>query len=421
MADALNKLVDRCLDNIPPTLATLVPDPVWSPSPKRPFVHPGTLMGPREARLLRARVAAGEEPWRSAAAALASEAPRDGYAPRALRRVHIDFNGVGNGHDEFVEKDGRMAYMQAVLWVATGDDAYARNAAAIVRAWACANESFTGQNAPLESAWGIAAMARAAELLKHTWADGWAKSGAEAPLFRWVDRVIMPNLRSEAMSRLPLGNWHTAVAEAKAQLAVLRDDRALFAEALRDWRRVAAAYLKPTGECAETSRDLYHSQFGLGGLVQTAEVAWQQGCGELYDFLWQRRGGGGSGGGSGSGGGGSGGDTGELPPLLRCLELHAAITNGATPKACSGYALRGIGFLPCGWEVALNHYSGRLGLPMPETEKMLERGGGRPEKCVFCWGLGTLTHFGSAVALAVEDADRQRCGEGGGAVTAAVR
>jgi hypothetical protein len=30
------------------------------------------------------------------------------------------------------------------------------------------------------------------------------------------------------------------------------------------------------GECSETMRDMYHSQFGLGGLLQAAEIAWQQ-------------------------------------------------------------------------------------------------------------------------------------------------
>jgi hypothetical protein len=139
---------------------------------------------------------------------------------------------------------------------------------------------------------------------------------------------------------------------------------------LAGWRTVAAAYLLQTGECAETRRDLYHSQFGLGGLVQTAELAWQQGV-DLYSFNGNA--------------------------LLRALETHAYITNGGVPRACC-YPLKGIGFLPCGWEVALNHYSGRCGLAMPETEKMLARH--RPERVVFCWGAGTLTHFGAAQGLA---------------------
>ena len=136
--DALASLLDHCL---PP------PDGGGAPASDG-FAHPGTLMGPREARLLRSRVSAGAAPWAAAAAALAADTPL-AYAPCALRRVHIDFNGVGAGHDEFVERDGRMAYMQAAMFAAAGDERYARNAAAILAAWAAANESFTGQNAPL--------------------------------------------------------------------------------------------------------------------------------------------------------------------------------------------------------------------------------------------------------------------------------
>ena len=93
-------------------------------------------------------------------------------------------------------------------------------------------------------------MARSAELLKYTW-PGWHPK-VEAAFLRWVDKIMLPNLvglrappclqtvvkvlvkaasrgetmqatlqrparkprpappqRSEALMRLPLGNWHT--------------------------------------------------------------------------------------------------------------------------------------------------------------------------------------------------------------------
>jgi hypothetical protein len=138
-----------------------------------PFSHPGTLMGAREIALMRHRVAAGDLPWADAAVALSCQTPRDYRCVRAclswgvsppwplsvggspfcivpaagavqprrsltsvarppphppaprpnpLVHVRIDYNGVGQGHDELVEKDGKMVYMQAVMWIATGDD-----------------------------------------------------------------------------------------------------------------------------------------------------------------------------------------------------------------------------------------------------------------------------------------------------------
>lgn len=47
--------------------------------------------------------------------------------------------------------------------------------------------------------------------------------------------------------------------------------------------QVAEVFLKTTGECGETCRDLYHSQYGLGGLIQLAELAWHQGV-DLYSW-----------------------------------------------------------------------------------------------------------------------------------------
>ncbi|GBF98426.1 hypothetical protein Rsub_10491 [Raphidocelis subcapitata] len=336
----------------PPAPAAAAARPA-APAPPLPkvtsFAHPGTLMGAREVELLKRRVASGEQP------------------PCPLAEVVIQYDGVGQGHDEFVERDGKVVYMQAVAWLATGEAQYAHNAAYIIWAWSSVNKVFVGQNGPLEAGWGVASMARSAELLKYTW-PGWHPK-VETAFLSWVDRVIMPNLKSNSLNHLPLGNWHTTVAEAKAQLAIFKGDTALFAEALSDWQRVIDSYLQPCGECSETKRDLYHSQFGLGGLVQVAELAWQQGV-DLYSHADCR--------------------------LAAALEFHALITNGGVPPQCT-YPLRGIGFLPCGWEVALNHYKGRWGMSMPETEKLLARS--RPEGYVFHWGLGTLTHCGSAAAL----------------------
>jgi hypothetical protein len=84
------------------------------------------------------------------------------------------------------------------------------------------------------------------------------------------------------------------------------------------------AYLKPDGECTETKRDLFHTQFGLGGLIQLAEMAWQQGI-DIYGYDYNK--------------------------LAKSMEFHAFITNGGKPEVCC-YPLKGIGFLPCGWEVS---------------------------------------------------------------------
>eukprot|EP00775_Hariotina_reticulata_P008807 gene8807-8986_t len=334
------------------------------------FTHPGTLMGPGELNLLRQRAARAvevDQVWLAALQSLLADTPVS-YTPHALTDVLVEWdNGPKRGHDELVEKDGKMVYMQTCAWLVTNDDRYARNAAGIINSWARQNRSFAGKNAPLEAGWGVDSMARSVELLKCTW-PGW-NAELEGRFLSWVNRLIMPQLNNEMLERLPLANWQTTVAECKAQLAILTGNKALWEDALRWWHRVFDAYVKPCGECGETSRDLYHSQFGMGGLIQLAEIAWHQGV-NLYSSHNSR--------------------------LVNMMEFHAYITNGGKPKECC-YPLKGIGFLPCGWEVGYNHYVNRMGLQLPETAKLLAAH--RPEKYVFHWGLGTLTHYKSGELL----------------------
>lgn len=41
------------------------------------------------------------------------------------------------------------------------------------------------------------------------------------------------------------------------------------------WVHVAPGW-RAVGEASETLRDIYHTQFALGGMLQVAEMAWQQ-------------------------------------------------------------------------------------------------------------------------------------------------
>eukprot|EP00879_Flechtneria_rotunda_P022507 GHRR01023758.1.p2 GENE.GHRR01023758.1~~GHRR01023758.1.p2 ORF type:complete len:279 (+),score=87.28 GHRR01023758.1:1347-2183(+) len=225
-----------------------------------------------------------------------------------------------------------------------------------------------------------------------------------------------------------LGNWHSTMAEAMMALGILADDRARYNKGVKlyhatvadylKWGRGSTAYNRILGECTETMRDMYHAQFGLGGLLQAAEIAWQPDE-DLYssnDFA-----------------------------LAAALELHARInlayiSNKDPSKLPPGYKfydamppapagtrwqlnigkqmwsavdtrtgawvsdlndgikyMLGVGFLPTGWEMGYNHYVGRLGMKLPETAALLARSW--PEWQEFHWGLGTLTHANSAQYL----------------------
>ncbi|KAF8067393.1 MER3 [Scenedesmus sp. PABB004] len=440
--------------------------------PRRAAQHPVAGPGPVELAVMRYRLAAGGRVAVAARDSLLTGAgvrpkvrvnpdgstwapptstPGDGYfGPLPMPKAAMRWGGADAapgtcppnyparapagacGHVSFVELDAQMAYKLALAWHATGDDRHARKAFQILDAWAGANREWgvRWENGPLEAGWGVAAMARALELLRHK-----APSGLVAKFVGWVNAVPMKDMdyyvdvvSAQSVPNL-WGNWHSTVAEAFMAVGILADDRGRYAKGVRVFQATVADYLKwgkgayasgrILGESSETMRDMYHAQFGLGGLLQAAELAWQQNE-DLYA---------------------AGGHA-----LAAAMELHARVTNawldgsnaaalppgyrffdGGMPQAPAGarwqfdvrkqlwtavrssdgawvsdlrdgvkYML-GNGFLPTGWEVGYNHYAGRLGVQLPETARMLARSW--PEWQEFHWGLGTLTHAGTAQAL----------------------
>lgn len=156
-------------------------------------------------------------------------------------------------------------------------------------------------------------------------------------------------------------------------------------------------------------------QFALGGLLQVAEMAWQQDMDlySAYDYA-----------------------------LVPALELHAKIIMAgdnetllppgfkllkSMPKPPAGCVwtfdmqrqlffaknktsgawvsdladgikyLSGITFLPTAWEVGYNHFVGRLGMKMPETAALIKRH--YVDWYAMHWGGGTLSHANTAESL----------------------
>ncbi|KAI8464060.1 MAG: hypothetical protein J3K34DRAFT_526509 [Monoraphidium minutum] len=255
----------------------------------------------------------------------------------------------------------------------------------------------------------------------------------------WVHRQLLnPNVHHyiDTISRLAIergtknvyGNWHASAADCMVAAGVLSDNRTLynkgvgvFRDTVKDyfkWGKGAHAAGRIIGEASETLRDIYHTEFSLGSMIQTAETAWQQNedlysvddyvlaaAMELHACIINA---------------GLDGDEAALPPGFKFFasmprapanctwrwdiqsQLWASYNKVETSKKCSDledgvkYAL-GIVHLPTGWEIGYNHYVGRLGLRLPETARLLGRSW--PDTFTFSWGLGTLTHADSAAAL----------------------
>jgi hypothetical protein len=284
-------------------------------------------------------------------------------------------------------------------------------------------------------------MARALDLLRATW-PGYRKEHLDA-FVAWSNKALMPQMDyyldklnpgllagPEAARRtLTYGNWPASIADAMMAVGALTDDRPRYERGLKLYRAVVDAYFKwgrgewakggrMVGESTETLRDVYHTLFGLGSLMQAAETAWGQ-----NEDVYQE----------------------NQHVLAAALELHARFINvydqrdeaglpkgfkffesmPAAPKGCSWSwdiktqkwasfttsgpkkkcsdlkdgikYLLGIKYLPNGFELGYNHFVGRLGMKMPETAKLLAN---HPiDWFGFCWGLSTLTHANTANEL----------------------
>uniref|UniRef100_A0A383V947 Alginate lyase domain-containing protein n=1 Tax=Tetradesmus obliquus TaxID=3088 RepID=A0A383V947_TETOB len=378
--------------------------------------------------------------------------PADGYVgPLPISKVQIKWSGIsasggecpGNypvqaprsncQHISLVELDAQMSYKMAMAWHVTGDDRYANKVLQIVDAHASTNKEWglRHENGPLEAGWTIATMARALELVR---SKAWP--GLIDRFSNWAKAVTLPQMDYyydvlTKQQQIPnhFGNWHATIAEAMMAVGVLANDRGrynkgvvIFHDTVKHylkWGKGSFAQNRILGECSETMRDLYHVQFGLGSLLQAAEIAWQQDD-DLYSS--------------------------DNYALAAAMELHARITNawdsnrdanmlpqgfkfyeGNMPAPPAGTRwqfdmqkqrwaavytsngawhsdlwdgvkyLLGIGFLPTGWEMGYNHFVGRLGLKMPETAALLARSW--PEWQEMQWGLGTITHANTAQSL----------------------
>lgn len=304
-------------------------DSIRAPNERRSgLLHPAGYAGAPELATLRARLAAGKTLQGVAKQSLITgegvppkyvndkwyppvDTPPGNYSgPYAMERMLTDWGGWAQpkttcppnypadapkshcGHYAFVEMDASVAYRSALAYAATGDERYATQAMRVVSAWAQTNKVFgvSDRNGPLEAAWGVASMARAMDILKATW-PGYTR-GQQDLFVNWVARVAMremdyyvdvlnPELlrsRSEALRTMFHGNWPASIADAMMAVGALSDDRFRYEKGLALYRVVVDSYFRfgrgdfkeghIVGEATETLRDVYHTLFGIGSLVQ---------------------------------------------------------------------------------------------------------------------------------------------------------
>ncbi|MFD0257232.1 alginate lyase family protein [Kitasatospora indigofera] len=358
------------------------------------FAHPGVLNSRAQLDFVRAKVKAGEQPWKAAydqmhasRYASLSRTPK----PRSVVECGSYSNPNIGCTDE--REDAIAAYTLALEWYITQDSRYAAKAVQIMDAWSGTITDHTNSNAPLQSAWSASTWPRAAEIIRYTY-TGWAADKVSR-FGTMLRNVYLPEVVNGSNSN---GNWELSMNEATIGIAVFLNDRTVYDKAVAKFRGRVPAYIYLASDGAlpktapgsglntrdqivsywqgqstfvdgltqETCRDFTHTGYGLSAIAHVAETSRIQGQ-DLYPEVADR--------------------------LRHALGLQAKYELGAAVPSwlCNGSLDKGLGPVT---EVGFNALHNRLGYGMDNTQALTEQR--RPagtDNLFTAWE--TLTHAGN--------------------------
>ena len=359
------------------------PDTSGKPAPSAGFNHPGVLVNMAQLEEIKRRVAAGIEPQKTAFEKMkASPLAALNYTPHPVPEVKSGPRSNPDIGAKDEQADCDAAYTQALMWVITGNEAYAKNAIKIMNAWSNTLEGgHTYANGPVQAAWCGSVFPRAAEIIRYTHA-GWSDSDIAA---------FQNTLRTQYLPFIihgdtENGNKELSMCEALVNIGVFDDDRAVFDLGLKMWRGRTPAYIylksdgpKPVpapgppatwsnkglmpqlvdGITQETARDSHHPWLAISSMVNAAETARQQGV-DLYGEQGNR-----------------------IMAALEFVAQYLPPNNAPAPKNLEFH-------LQETWDIAYNQYHNRLGHDLPKMGAVLPRV--RPTGANHQMAWETLTH-----------------------------
>ncbi|WP_257460851.1 DNRLRE domain-containing protein [Archangium lipolyticum] len=400
------------------------------------FVHPGLHVSQAQLDFVKAKIAAGAQPW----ASQFSKAAGGTYANTAWTPHPVTTMQCGNSGDTTdigcndSRQDALHAYTLALLWYHTRDQRYADAAIRILDAYAntlqtivFVNGDISTYNGPLQAAWLAELFPRAAEILRYSGA-GWPQERA-LKFGDMLKRAMLPRIVNGWSGGG--SNWNNSMTNGVMNIAVYTDDKALFDKSLAMWRQhvretyyltsdgavpVAApdqltadgrwkdgvllsswrgqtefGTARVNGISMEACRDFGHATMSIASVSQAAETALIQGV-DLYSEQETRL-------------------IAGAEFMARYLVPYAPDNNAqATISVDPWFCARRSEFvtkngqrvpnntmevqlLPT-WEILYNHYGVRKGRSMPSTAALLPRvrAGGQATDLQMSWE--SLTHAG---------------------------
>ncbi len=335
-----------------------------APAAARSFVHPGVLHTKERMEQIRSLVEAGRgEAYESYLLLKAHPCAQADYKMEGPFEV-ISRDGEFRHTKSRMERDFSAAYLNALMWSITGEEAHARKAEEVLAAYARTLKRIPDTNdAPLLAGLEGFKIVYALEVLKHTYPK-LSDENYEAAL-RMFTKIFLPVLDT-FYKREPYtnGNWGAIATKTYMAAAIHLDDEKMYEKARafyldgKDNGTLEHYIDGATGQIQESGRDQSHCMLGLGAMATVCELAWQQGD-DLYSAKDNR--------------------------LLKGYEYVARYNLGydvpftkwtdITGKYCDWDKVseKARGRYMFVFDIAYNHYVNRMGLPMPFTSQVLEQ------------------------------------------------
>jgi uncharacterized membrane protein len=317
------------------------------------FVHPGVLVSKAQLDFVKAQVNAHVDPIYSAyvnatsnpygsltPTVTPSNSLQAGPSPAGPPSGGVIDCGSSSSPDTGCtadDEDGTVAYVQALLWYITGNQTYANNAIRNLNAYSHLT-NFTNSNGPLQAAWSSSKWPRAAEIIRYSNA-GW--SAADATAFgNMMNTAMVPLIQNGSTNN---ANWELSMIEGMIGIAVYNNNATLYNRALGMLNADIPKFVQPTGQNAETCRDMGHALFELAAMINAAETVHIQG-GNVYET--------------------------QKALLSAELEFHSGLLEGKSEpvSGCSSVTLTPD--RPT-FVIGYNEFHNRLGMSLPNTAQWL--------------------------------------------------
>ena len=400
------------------------------------FVHPGLHVSQAQLDFVRAKIAAGAQPWTGQLSkAVNSRYANTAWTPQPVQTMRCGNSGSTVDIGCFNSRqDALRAYTLALLWYHTREQRYADAAIRILDAYADTLQTIlfidgdnSTYNGPLQAAWLAELFPRSAEILRYSGA-GWPQEKA-VRFGDMLKRAVLPRIVNNWAGGG--SNWNNSMTNGVMNIAIYTDDKALFDKSLAMWRRLvpetyyltsdgAVPVVPPdyrnadgswksgmmlknwrgqtefgtarvNGISMEACRDFGHATMSIASISQAAETALIQGV-DLYAEQEERL-------------------IASAEFMARFLVPHAPNNNGQLTIPVESWlcARRSqyvekndvpvpnntieVQILPT-WEILFNHYVTRKGRSMPSTTALIPRvrAGGPATDLQMSWE--TLTHAG---------------------------